>query len=192
MPDNVYLEGWWASERYFKDCAEIIRKELVFKDISIHQYAQKYVDDIRQFGEPVVALHVRRGDVAYAHEQLELPELVPVPLLSGDYYEEAMCEFDQSSAFIIFSESPSDFKWCRENLQGRNLHFAEGHSDLQDFAIMQMCDHNIIANSTFSWWAAWLNRRNDKIVIAPRQWYEPGSKYDHNMNDLIPASWRLI
>jgi hypothetical protein len=77
-------------------------------------------------------------------------------------------------------------------LPGDHRHFSEGHSDIQDMAIMAACEHHIIANSTFSWWAAWLNPRRRRRVIAPRHWSAPGAQVEMVTDDLIPPDWEII
>jgi len=92
---------------------------------------------------------------------------------------------------LVFSDSKKDIEWCKENLQGSDLYFIGGNDDIFDFRMMQLCDNNVISNSSFSWWSAWLNTNKDKKVLAPSKWF--GKVYkDHNLKDLIPEQWETF
>jgi hypothetical protein len=106
------------------------------------------------------------------------------------YVHEAMRRFSPESVFLVFSDSARDVAWCRENLRGGNLAFSEGHTDLQDLELMRECDHNIIANSTFSWWAAWLNHHPGRRVIAPKDWFF--ASQNGQSQDIIPETWETL
>jgi hypothetical protein len=199
LPDNVYLDGFWQSWRYFDDIADVLRREFTARDPQIAPYAKQYTDRLRSTagGAPLVSLHVRRGDLATAHEQLNAPGIVHGAPVGTEYVESAMQRFGPDCHFLIFSDTPRDIEWCRLNIKPDWLppahrHFAEGHSDIQDMAIMSACDHNIIANSTFSWWGAWLNPRSGRRVIAPKQFSAAGSPREIETVDLIPPSWEMI
>ena len=165
------------------------------------KFAKNIINGIKKDNprKKLIAVHVRRGDAVPSktiygnktigyyspHKQLRHP------LLKEDYYLKGMENFP-SSIFLFFSDTDEDIKWCRDKFQNENrlfLHF----DDLIDFTIMQLCDHNIISNSTFSWWAAWINNNPNKIVISPKAdaWY--GIEYSHyNVSDLIPIEWKQI
>ena len=106
-----------------------------------------------------------------------------------------MKNFDGYS-FLVFSDTVKDVEWCKQNIKADYIEFSDGsdingHNDIIDFTLMSKCDHNIIANSSFSWWAAWLNNNKEKTVIAPKQWF--GKAYvNHNTSDLIPETWIKI
>jgi len=154
FPDNIYLQGYWQSYKYFADIDLVIRRELRLMNNEIAESAAEAVADLkRKYGE-VVAVHIRRGDNAYAHEQLRRANITSGPPVSLTYIQKAMQEFSTGTGFFIFSDSPEDIAWCRENVRGPNLEFTAAASDIWDFAAMTCCDHNIIGNSTFSWWAA--------------------------------------
>jgi Glycosyl transferase family 11 len=136
-------------------------------------------------------VHVRRGDVAFFHEQRRDLFNVAGALLSKDYFDRAMSVFGPDVTYLVFSESEADMRWCRANIQAPDLYFSTDNSDLFDFVAMSACDHHIISNSTFSWWAAWLNCNPRKIVVAPRQWFRAGYKSCHRIRDLIPEPWLL-
>jgi hypothetical protein len=190
-PDDVYLQGFWQSPEYFDDIAPLIRQELQLKDASILESARAAVEKLKARFAKVVSLHVRRGDIAHAHEtgQKGIVHGVPVTM---DYITRAMKEFDPETVFFVFSDSPKDIAWCRENIKAKNIEFSKAESDLWDFAAMSFCDHHIIANSTFSWWAAWLDPKLTKRVVVPSRWDSPQSAAKMPTDDLIPSSWVRI
>ena len=108
-----------------------------------------------------VSIHVRRGDY------LDFQDIYQ-NLSKTDYYERAIMEFPKDTKFIVFSD---DIEWCKTcpAFQGPQFTFSEGRNEIDDFNLMASCHHNILANSTFSWWAAYLNKHTDKIVICPKQ-----------------------
>lgn len=162
--DNTCLHGYFQSEKYFAD------------------YRNEILTAFRIPYKPlkgVVSIHVRRGDyLQFADKH---------PPITKEYLHEAIKLFPNYN-FLVFSD---DMKWCREILTGPQFSFAEKNTPLKDIELMSGCEHNIIANSSFSWWGAWLNQNPDKIVIAPNVWFGPGN--DHlNTKDLIPESWIRI
>ena len=188
----VYLEGYWQSYRYFADVADLLTAELEPKDPVVAAYAREYVDRLRAGGRQVVAVHVRRGDLAHAAEVVGDPSLVHGPPTQLAFVRRAMAQFTGPTTFLVFSDSERDVAWCREHLAGADVAFAEGHTDVQDFAIMRACNHNVIANSSFSWWAAWLNPAAGKRVIAPTHWSAPDAKTVYRTDDLIPHGWQQL
>lgn len=162
---NTDLVGYFQSYKYFKDYEYEI-KNLLTPNIcyGINDYT---------------SIHVRRGD--YTNLKNEYIELT-----LDNYYNKAMSMTD-SDKFIVFSD---DINWCRNIFKGNRFEFCESSNEIEDFAKMISCKNNIIANSTFSWWAAYLNQYPDKIVIAPKKWFGPN--LNHNTKDLIPNKWKLI
>jgi hypothetical protein len=192
VPDNSYLEGFWQSEKYFADVAFRIRAEMTPKDQSLVHYAENYLKPLRSNARQVVALHVRRGDLAHARDVLGKPEMVHGHPVGMEYIAKAVARFPNEPAFLVFSDSSKDLEWCRQNIPGKNLFFADGHTDIQDFVLMSRCDHNIIANSTFSWWAAWLNQTPGRRVVAPRHWSPPGAAIPMDTKDLLLSNWEVL
>jgi hypothetical protein len=145
------------------------------------KWFEKYADDIRAMfrpeGEPLdyVAIHIRRGDY--------IGNVFHVDLTLTDYYQKAMAEFGAHYEFLVFSD---DIPWCQQNLHGSNLSFHEG-TELEDFSAMARCKHQIIANSSFSWWAAYLNPNPNKIVIAPQAWHPDGVE-----RTICPKEWKRL
>ena len=198
-PDGCDFLGFFQSEKYFIDYAKQIRKSLQFKDIRIDSYAQGYLNKLREkYNKKIVALHIRRGDNVPSSlvtqsktKGVFRPDKEKYhPLLSNTYIQESMAQFNDV-VFLVFSDTKKDIDWCRENIAAENIEFSEGHPDIIDFALQRNCDHNIIANSSFSWWAAWLNNNSNKKIIAPSRWF--GEAYDHfDLSDLYPKEWIVI
>jgi len=159
--ENLNIHGYFQSYKYFNHCEGVIKKEL-----SPNLTFPKF--------ERVCSVHVRRGDY------LKFPR--HHPLCSIDYYKKAMQQMDVEK-FMIFSD---DIPWCKQHFHG-NVEFVEGNPCYTDLALMMSCDHHIIANSSFSWWGAWL--AGSKKVIAPARWFGVALERTHPTHDLIPSKW---
>lgn len=122
-------------------------------------------------------MHIRRGDylVSPGH----------YINLDVEYYKNALKYIDNPGSILIFSD---DISWCKDNFKGDKYIFIENEKDYIDIYLMSLCNNNIIANSTFSWWGAWLNTNPNKIVISPNKWFGP-AKGKRHLNDLIPKNW---
>lgn len=184
MPATCYLMGNWQSERYFKNIASTIRADFSFKSLPTGKNAE-LAERIGQI--TAVSLHVRRGDIASNPASLAVHGLC-----SLDYYRRAIEHVASSVArpeFVIFSD---DMAWVRENLQiGYPCHYVDHNKGLDsynDMRLMSLCHHHIIANSSFSWWGAWLNPRADKIVVAPQRWFS--ASFDSS--DIVLSDWTKI
>jgi hypothetical protein len=171
-PNYTDLYGYFQTERYFTRIEESIRNDFIFKSPN-----NEYINNLRDSasGNKIVSIHIRRGDY------LGLPNYHPT--VSLEYYKEAMGMFDDV-VFVVFSD---DIAWCRAQDVFKDAHILD-MSDVDALYTMTMCDHNIIANSSFSWWGAWLNNNYQKIVIAPKVWFGPAYS-GYNMSDLIPSRW---
>lgn len=179
----VYLDGFWQSEAYFKAIRDVLLEE--FSPVGESgTKAQEYLSLIKQAHS--VSIHVRRGDYisnAAAAGFHGFPGL--------GYYRKAT-ELIQTQVkdcvFFVFSD---DLAWCRENLNwpGKFV-FVDTKSELAatDLCLMKSCRHNIIANSSYSWWGAWLNQHPDKKVIAPRNWFATSRSSDH----IYGYNWSVI
>ena len=179
---DCYYDGYWQNERYFK----FIRPKVLqaFSPKVISEQNLKFCDKIRQ--HKCVSIHIRRGD--YVNHPLY------GNICDKAYYQRAITYIKEKTDcdyYIIFS---NDIKWCEENLSdllmGKNVVFVnwnKGKDSYQDMYLMSRCNYNIIANSSFSWWGAWLNFHEDKIVICPTKWNNiKSSKFD------LPQSWIKI
>ena len=191
-PDKAYLQGFWQSPKYFADIADIIRVEFVPADESVTASANTFVSQLRAKHGSIVSLHVRRGDLAHAHEVLKDRQVVHGMPVGLDYIQQAIAKFPEGTCFLVFSDSAKDIQWCRENIRAPRLEFSTAESDLWDFVAMKLCDHHITANSTFSWWAAWLDEKPQGRVICPQRWSPPDAKFAMQTEDLLPAQWETI
>jgi hypothetical protein len=181
----MYLNGYWQSEKYFKPVEDKLRMELCLVD-NLGDKSRKILDEILKC--PAVSLHIRRGDY------VSNPSAALIHgVCSLDYYHSAIHHIAASVEnphFFVFSDDP---QWAKENLKVRHpVRFVEANGPdrgVEDMWLMKSCNHHIIANSSFSWWAAWLNSKAGKIVIAPRIWF-----LDKNIDtrDLIPEQWHKI
>ena len=197
-PDKSNIYGFFQSEKYFKHIEEDIIKDFTFKD----NWLEPCKEFRSQMGEEVIFLHVRRGDPNLADKRgfkwayVNLQSQHPVQPL--EYYEKALSEFDDNLPVIVFSDS---IEWVKEQpfFQGDRFMFSEPedkHSDgalvpYLDLCLMSLCDHAIIANSSMSWWGAWLIKNKNKKVIAPSMWF--GSDYaDKDTKDLYCEDWTVI
>lgn len=181
FPGSCYLMGNWQSEHYFAQVEDIIRADFSFNGALSGLNAEL----ASLIGNTVaVSLHVRRGDIAANPSSLAVHGLC-----SLDYYKQAT-EFIASKVdrleLIIFSD---DIAWVRENLRVEYpCHFVDhnkGTDSYIDMRLMSLCRHHIIANSSFSWWGAWLNPDPEKIVVAPSRWF--ASNIDSSM--IVPINW---
>ncbi len=161
--DDVYLNGYWQSERYFADAAEEVRQMYRFPNL-FNDYQKKMLDEIES--RQSVSLHIRRGDY------LEHPELYGT--ITMEYYVRAMEYIQERKENVCFYIFTNDIPWARQNFKGENIFVIEDSGDSitdnLDMTLMAACKDNILANSSFSWWGAWLNQNQDKIVIAPKEW----------------------
>lgn len=182
-PDNSFVKGNFQSEKYFESIESVIRDEFKFtKQLDLENL--KWKNEILNSNS--VSIHIRRGD--YISLKQNANKFAQIPL---SYYQNAITYISQnlpSSVFFVFSD---DIKWVKENLiSDAPLHFIENNNTPQtshfDMQLMSLCKHNIICNSTFSWWSAWLNNNPQKIVIAPQNWF---ADISINSQDIIPDEW---
>ena len=180
-----YFDGHWNTERYFQKFESAIVEDFRLKE-PFGEAARIFFEKMQS--EPnATSIHVRRGDYAAIKKIAERHGTLPI-----SYYEQAMegiaHKFPQAH-FFIFSD---DIAWAKEHMPKKySLTFVSNPAieDYEELMLMAMCKHNIIANSTFSWWAAWLNRNAEKVIIAPRRWF---LDVTIDTRDLIPSSWQQI
>lgn len=177
---DIYLDGYWQSPRYFEAIRETLLEEFTLAEPLAGESARLAAHIATSQS---VSLHVRRGD--YVKNPRVAKEF---GVCSIEYYSNAIAklrEHESGATFFIFSD---DMAWVKENLPvGENAVFVQGEglNDKIELMLMSQCRHNIIANSSFSWWGAWLNQNPDKIVIAPTPWFD-AQPYD---KDLLLPSW---
>ena len=177
----VYLSGYWQSPRYFEDLRGKMLDDMVPRDIPDHLDA--LIRTARQ--SAVTSIHVRRGDYLS-----NLFARMKHSSCSMEYYNKAVSRLKgKTETFFMFTD---DVPWCEKNFKHlKNMKVISGSLDneLHELHLMSKCRNNIIANSTFSWWAAWINKHEDKTVIAPKQWFRNKKM---STKDLCPESWIRI
>jgi len=178
---SAYIKGYWQSEKYFKDISEVIREDFTFKKEpdKIYPGLIERINDVNS-----VSLHIRRGDYGTNKKFY---------LLSLDYYckgIDLITSRVKKPEFFVFSD---DIRWAKENLKlSVPCTFVEQNSkdrDCEELRLMTGCKHHIIANSSFSWWGAWLCNYSEKIVVAPGRWFATPVK---DTKDLLPEGWLKI
>ncbi len=181
---NLYLDGFWQSPKFFTDIKDVLLKEFTLKSpLSVDaDYFAKQIQAAES-----VSLHVRRGD--YAKNAKVAFEFGPC---SPEYYKRAI-EYirDNTTAVPTYFVFSDEIAWVKQNLPlGSNVAFVQSPNitGTEELMLMSLCKHNITANSSFSWWGAWLNQHSAKIVIAPTPWFDH-QPFD---TDLIPPSWIQI
>ncbi len=179
----ILLKGYFQSERYFADFASTIRSELqppVPSDPSCIKIGLQMTQ-----AEHPTSIHVRRGDYVTSSKAQQV-----YATCSMDYYSRAIERIPGTDPVYVFSDDP---EWAAANLpKSRSLEFVglqQHRTGLEEFWLMTQCRHHVIANSTFSWWSAWLSERNDGVTIAPKHWFVDPALQDQ---DLIPAHWQRI
>jgi hypothetical protein len=190
---NIIIDGYFQSEKYFINYRDDVIKMFTFPD-DIKDGARKKIDKIKSHfnREQTVCIHVRRGEyLKLQHIHIVQPK---------EYYLNAMEKFDKSkTVFIVISD---DMDWCTVNLNYYKTAFCNTGYDydtepistdlceLFDLHLASLCDHNIIPNSSFGWWGAWLNENKDKKVIAPSVWFGPGGPQDYH--DMYCDGWEKM
>lgn len=174
--ENLMLYGYFQSWKYFKDCKDIIVKLFQMDTTN----AKPYIDKVKKdwAGRTITSLHIRRGDYL-SKQAYHKPCTIK-------YYLDAM-ETITNSTIIVISD---DKEWASENIKGHSVIYSPFTDEVDDLALMSECDNNIIANSSFSWWGAYLNKNPYKKVIAPKEWFGPDGPKD--TQDLYPENWYKI
>lgn len=177
---EVCLDGYWQSEKYFSKFIEVIRNDFTLKP-GFSQFDENLVKKID--GTNSVSVHVRRGDYVENETVNKIHGLC-----DPGYYLRALEVIKEKTGPITVFVFSDDIEWVKNNIKfdvqteyvSRN-----GLEDYEEMILMSKCKHNVVANSSFSWWGAWLNRNANKIVIAPKVWFRDGK----NTDDLIPENW---
>jgi len=174
---EAFIDGYWQSYRYFEEYEDTIRSELTIRSA----LSSKTLDVLRRIeNTQSVSIHIRRGD--YLSNDL-------YAICESDYYLAALSfimKNIQKPQLFFFSD---DMPWVRRNFNMQDANYVDHNDkahDVEDLFLMSHCRHHIIANSTFSWWGAWLCPHPNKIVVAPKKWF---TNNNMNTDDLIPRSW---
>lgn len=171
---NIFIDGFFQSEKYFEHNRKEILKLIDFSFIS-----KNYINEKYNFigNKKTTSIHIRRGDY------VNYPNLHPTQSL--EYYKQSIDILkDRTDLFIVFSD---DINWCKENLLIENIIYIDDEKDYIELYLMSLCDNNITSNSSFSWWGGWLNENPNKIVIGPLKWF--GNDIHHNTGDILPNNW---
>ena len=173
-PDEISISGFFQSEKYFKHIQNEIRQDFEFKD----QILEPCKEMIQSVGD-AISLHVRRTDY------LKNPNHTPLDI---SYYENALSLINLDLPVIVFSD---DIEWCKQQelFSGDRFMISESNDHYIDLCLMTLCKYHIIANSSYSWWGAWL--AESKKVVSPSKWFGPDNS-DKNLKDLIPETWEVI
>lgn len=181
---NVYLKGYWQSERYFSHLEKSIKDAFTLNP-QYFEDAKPLIDELS--ASESVSIHVRKGDY------LVQPYLDYYEQLDSNYYQRAIRKlqtYNQNVKLFVFTD---DVQWVKKHLTLDTpysiISGTHTKSMYEDFEAMKSCKYHIIANSSFSWWTAWLSSRQDKKVIAPKHWFKNGPK---DTEDLIPKTWHLL
>jgi len=181
LKDNCYYDGYWQSYVYLS-----INKDILMSQICLNKFSfgsEKLIERINSANS--ISLHVRRGDYISIKKNNDIFHVCSI-----DYYRDAI-ELIESKVsnpqYFIFSD---DIEWAKQNFIGSEYIFVEGNNPHIDMYLMSLCENNIIANSTFSWWGAWLNSYVDKIVVAPKLWYI--GNVNNKLENFIPEQWIRI
>jgi len=171
--NEFIIDGFFQSEKYFKKNEKKIKEILTVPKnvLDIINIKYKLLLELK-----TTAIHVRRGDY------LKFPKHHPTQ--SVDYYKKSIELLNNTEKFIIFSD---DIEWCKSNFIGDEYYFIENEKDYVELYLMSMCNNVITSNSSFSWWGAWLNNNNDKIIIGPNIWF--GINVNDTSKDILPKEW---
>ncbi len=184
-PDNVLLDGYWQSEKYFQSISGILQSEFTFKP-PLEGRNRQMADLIQSV--PAASIHIRRGD----YITNSLTNRVH-GICSIEYYLEAVRLISSKvpdPEFFIFSDDP---EWVQQNIKlDYPIYYVNYNltdKGFEDMRLMSLCRHHIIANSSFSWWGAWLGVNVNKVVIAPAKWFNDSSL---NTRDIYPSAWLRV
>jgi hypothetical protein len=185
LTDNTSIYGYFQTEKYFSECRDLILSQLVFRS-PYRTQASDYMENLRKDLKSLktASIHVRRGDY------LMFPDHHPP--CAKEYYDRAVKEIKtlvgtDDLRFLVFSD---DVEWCRTQFIGEEYIIVDMANPFSEMCLMSMCDHNIIANSSFSWWGAWLGNKEERIVIAPSRWF--GHLIQKDTSDVYCKNWKVL
>ena len=182
--DNVYLNGYWMSEKYFKDIEKILRKEFIFKN-TLDKEKSELVNELKNTNS--VGIHVRRGGYLQGNAAN-----IFTGITTKKYYDNSLKYIKEKVSNPQFYVFTDDREWAKETFKNTSVKVIDVAIDKTNYTniqIMSSCKHNILANSTASWWAAWLNNNKNKIIITPDIWL---NQKEANMDDIVPHDWIRI
>lgn len=188
LPNDTYLAGFWQSDKFFNWKDYTFRNELIVYEHLVQCLSDKSMEIQNQES---VAVHIRRGDYLYLNNtENNQPFFGVLPI---DYYNRAMTFLVKNNPSLRFYFFSDDIKWVQENMQiTYDYEFITNKvtsNSIEDFYLMSKCKYHIIANSSFSWWSAWLGNDPNKVVIAPAKWFNSSPA---DTSDLIPCNWKKM
>ena len=205
LKGNCTLNGYWQSEKYFDDIGGVIRNE-VFRNLKTSELTHEVARLITHYGDHSCFLHLRRSDNLRPTSIL----YQGLPTLNSPYYQRAIARVQEQVAgvrFFLFTDDAEYFKdkvlpanvtLVNHNapsfysLDDHNVRKTDTGREVEDLYLMSLCRHAIVANSTFSWWGAWLNHHEgiaDRVVTAPDPWFSAG---DLDATDILPERWTKV
>lgn len=184
QPNNTFVQGHFQTERYFSSIRAQLLEDFSWADAP--KGKNKTLLNKIQLDDSSVSIHVRRGDYITNPNASQLHGLLGIA-----YYQSALKAIRKHVAkpnLYVFSDDPV---WCKANLKFDfpTTYIAHNTDGAEDMRLMKSCRHNIVANSSFSWWAAWLNENPQKLVVAPKRWF---AKAESNTKAVVPASWLQV
>lgn len=176
--ENMNLNGYFQSELYFID-----NKNKIIEFFEVQDNINYYLKNKYKNLNNSVSIHVRRGDYVPNDAYIKLDD---------NYYNDAINYIDDKKRIDNIFVISDDINWCKNNFNDSRIIFVEGNKDYEDLYFMSLCENNIIANSTFSWWGSYLNKNEDKIIVAPKNWTKGGLKYINDNNNIHTKEMYII
>lgn len=186
IEDDRYIIGYFQSEKYIKDIRDTLLQEFSIKE-EISSFTKEIEKEILSI-QNSCSLHIRRGDYLL-QQNINIHGFIGL-----EYYKKAIEMITQKHKDMQFFVFSDDIEWSKENLRIENVTYIDSKEKRiphEDIYLMSLCKHNIIANSSFSWWGAWLNQNKDKIVIAPKRWFADEKLEKHSI-DIVCDGWVKI
>jgi len=174
IPDFTALNGYFQSDKYFRDYRKDILNIFSFRD-----EIKKIANDVLDVNGECISIHVRRGDYLQSQDYH--------PTQDVSYYLDAIKHFPSDINFLVFSD---DIEWCKENFTEKSFIFIDSKNPYVDLYLMTKCSGHIISNSSFSWWGAWLSESDNKKIISPKKWFGPA--INKNPDDIYCEWWIRI
>ena len=203
IPDNTDIHGFFQSTYYFDKYKEQIRGELTPKAKYMTQ-AEEYLNTLRQEGQEVVSVHLRRGDTTDGTNPSYLSfygkdDIFDMTSIYGAYLSKALKKFENKNVvYLVFTggsrtgDDTADILWAKRNFDREGWHVSETNDPMQDFALIASCDHHIVCHlTTFGWWAAYLKGHPDKIVVAPKNYFYDEAD-DYRRSGFFPDYWEMV
>lgn len=178
IPDYTDLEGYFQSYKFFENCKNDLLDQFQFKDSIIDAVYKKYNFDFSSLS----SVHLRCGDYIGRDNHH--------PIMNKNYYQKAFERINVSN-YLVFSDTIDYAKQIFNEFKDINFTYIENNHAFEDMYLMSSCQNNILANSSFAWWSAYINKNNNKVV-APSNWFGPAYNGQWKLDDLIPNNWIII